>query len=215
MVSPGNRVGIIFSDISRATPYNVILPPLLEILESIGDVEILFFNATGTHRFNTPVELDTILGAEVAAKYKIVQNDCRDAESHRVVGTTSGGNEITLVSEETKEILRSQCAQLDPAALLHRIRDMQAALAVLVSPDSTSGPGRETLDEFLAQLPRLWQSGDARPTHRQPEAKRRYWRTRKDPFEAVWTSVLLWLQEDPDATAKSLFDRLCREYPGP
>jgi hypothetical protein len=56
------------------------------------------------------------------------------------------------VAEETKEVLRSQRAQLDPAALLHRIRDMQAALAALVSPDSISGPGRETLEEFLAQL---------------------------------------------------------------
>ena len=118
------------------------------------------------------------------------------------------------VAEETKEMLRSQRAQLDPAALLHRIRDMQAALAALVSPDSASGPGRETLDEFLAQLPRLWQSGDARPTHRQVAAKPRHYRTRKDPFEAVWTSILLWLQEDPEATAKSLFDRLRQEYPG-
>ena len=118
------------------------------------------------------------------------------------------------VAEEIKETLRSQRSQLDPAALLHRIRGMQAALAALVSPDSGSGPGRETLDEFLAQLPRLWQSGDARPTHRQAAAKPRHWRTRKDPFEAVWTDILLWLQEDPEATAKSLFERLRREYPG-
>ena len=39
-------------------------------------------------------------------------------------------------------------------------------------------------------------------------------RTRKDPFEAVWTDILLWLQEDPETTAKSLFQRLCQQYPG-
>ena len=68
MVSPGDRVGIIFSDITRATPYDVILPPLLELLESVPNVEVVFFNATGTHRPNTPDELETILGPDVAKK---------------------------------------------------------------------------------------------------------------------------------------------------
>lgn len=29
--------------------------------------------------------------------------------------------------------------------------------------------------------------------------KPRHWRTRKDPFEAVWYDVLRWLQHDPEA----------------
>lgn len=99
MVSEGDRVGIIFSDITRATPYDVMLPPLLEIFESIADVEVVFFNATGTHRPNTQEELETILGPEVAKNYRIVQNDCHDFESHRVVGTTPLGNEVALLSE--------------------------------------------------------------------------------------------------------------------
>ncbi len=99
LVSPGDRAGIIFSDITRATPYEVILPPLLEILESVRDVEVVFFNATGTHRPNTHQELETILGKNVASKYRIVQNDCDDKSSHRVVGTTPSGNEVALLSE--------------------------------------------------------------------------------------------------------------------
>ena len=42
----------------------------------------------------------------------------------------------------------------------------------------------------------------------------RAWRTRKDPFEGVWPEILLWLQEEPEAPAKSLLERLHREYPG-
>src|SRR5205085_5034700 len=41
----------------------------------------------------------------------------------------------------------------------------------------------------------------------------RTWRTRKDPFEAAWPEILLWLQHDPDSTAKSLMERLQRAYP--
>jgi hypothetical protein len=90
------------------------------------------------------------------------------------------------VDDKTKEILRRQRSQLDPVELLHRIRESQAALAALVSPDgSTKGPGRKTLDQFLSQLPQLWRSAETRPTHRAHSAKPRHWRTRKDPFEAV------------------------------
>jgi hypothetical protein len=118
------------------------------------------------------------------------------------------------VAEATKERLRSEADRLDPLALLHRIREGQAALAALGSGDMGSGLGRENLEQFLAKLPELWREGEARPTHRQEPSKPRSWRTRKDPFEGVWPELLAWLQEDPEATAKSLFERLHREYPG-
>jgi len=119
------------------------------------------------------------------------------------------------VEEPIKERLRLQRSELDPVELLHRIREAQAALAALVSTDgSLEGPGRESLDHFLAQLPRLWQAGEVRPTHRAQSTNPRHWRTRKDPFEAVWYHVLRWLQREPDATAKALFYRLQQKYPG-
>jgi hypothetical protein len=119
------------------------------------------------------------------------------------------------IDDEIKARLRSRREQLDPLRLLHRIREGQAALAALTSTDgSQKGPGRESLDQFLAQLPRLWQAGEVRPTHRAQSTKTRYWRTRKDPFETVWYEVLCWLQETPEITAKELFERLQCEYPG-
>ena len=38
-------------------------------------------------------------------------------------------------------------------------------------------------------------------------------RTRADLFEGVWPEVLGWLQQEPDATAAELMDRLIRLYP--
>ena len=87
-------------------------------------------------------------------------------------------------------------------------------MITLVSGESSpQGAGRESLDQFLAQLPQLWRSGEVRSTHRGPSSKPRHWRTRKDPFETVWTDVLRWLQERPDITAKELFERLQQEQP--
>jgi len=115
-------------------------------------------------------------------------------------------------SGEDKEALREELPRLDHLVLLHGIRDTQAALAAMASPGYTTRPGRD-LDEFLAQLPRLWKEGEARPTHRKAKDTPRYWRSRPDPFEDVWPEVLYWLGEEPDATAKSLFERLMRKYP--
>jgi len=119
------------------------------------------------------------------------------------------------VDEQIKEKLRLQRKQLDPVKLLHRIRQGQSALSALTSTDHiTQGPGRESLEQFLTQLPRLWHDGEVRPTHRRKSSKARYWRTHKDAFEGVWYEVLDWLQQEPDVTAKSLLKRLQYEYPG-
>jgi hypothetical protein len=122
--------------------------------------------------------------------------------------------EHASVAEAVKEKLRAERSRLDPLELLQRIRESQSALAALASGDPNSGPGRESLEQFLAKLPELWREGEARPTHRQEDRRPRAWRTRKDPFEGVWAEILLWLQEDPEATAKTLFERLEREHPG-
>jgi hypothetical protein len=121
--------------------------------------------------------------------------------------------EYPAVSEEAKEALREELPRLDPLVLLHGIRDTQAALAAMASPGYTNRPGRE-LDEFLAQLPRLWKEGEARPTHRKAEGASNYrGRARLQCFEDVWPEVLYWLSEEPDATAKSLFERLISKHP--
>ena len=73
---------------------------------------------------------------------------------------------------------------------------------------------RVRLDQFLAGLPQLWRSGEARATHRKDASKARYWRTREDPFKEVWTDILLWLQKEPDSITKVLLQKRNEKYPG-
>ena len=118
------------------------------------------------------------------------------------------------VDQAIKATLRKQREQLDPVELLHRIRQGQSALAALSTGEPGDGPGRKSLDQFLAGLPQLWRAGEARPTHRKEEPKARYWRTREDPFKDVWTDILLWLQKEPDSIAKVMLKKLNEKYPG-
>jgi hypothetical protein len=140
-------------------------------------------------------------GAKIKKRYHKPATPCERLLAHN------------SVSDASKEALRAGLAPLDPAGLLHPIREGQAALAALGSGDLCHGPERQSLEEFLAKLPELWRAGEVRPTHRKAPSSLRTWRTRKDPFEEIWPEILLWLQPDPDSTAKSLLERLQRVYP--
>jgi len=98
-VKLSSKVGIVFNDITRPTPYRVILPVLLSEIACVPDKQIILFNATGTHRPNTEAELREMLGDEVVNKYRIVQNNANARSSHVMVGKTKGGNEIWIHRE--------------------------------------------------------------------------------------------------------------------
>jgi lactate racemase len=104
LVKSTTKVAIIFSDITRATPYDIIVPVLLNELKDIPQRNISFFCANGTHRFATKQELINILGEYVVKNYEIIQNDASKPELHEYVGTTQSGNEIFL----NKEILECE-----------------------------------------------------------------------------------------------------------
>lgn len=118
------------------------------------------------------------------------------------------------VSEQAKERLRRRRADLDPVDLLKKLRDAQADLAGLASADDEEASVDASLEDFLSELPELWRQGECRPTHQQEPKRVRTWRTRADPFEAVWPQAREWLEQEPDITGKALFDRLRRKYPG-
>jgi nickel-dependent lactate racemase len=99
VAKPSDRVGIAFSDITRPTPNHLILPVLLGELDHVDSGQIVLFNATGTHRRNTEAELRGMLGDEIVDRYRIVQNDASDRDSHVMVGRTSSGNDVWIHRE--------------------------------------------------------------------------------------------------------------------
>ena len=119
------------------------------------------------------------------------------------------------VSDECKQQLRQTLAVLDPVRLLSEIREAQRALAQLeVGASGTGTPlSAPALSDFVKNLSTVWRDGEVRPTHRKTNGPRTY-RTRVDPFEAVWPQVQQWLNERPDANAKELFFRLQESIPG-
>jgi hypothetical protein len=125
----------------------------------------------------------------------------------------------TEIDDETRERLRVIRDQLDPVALLDRIRVEQTNLARLVSgaTDIVLAPQTD-LDQFVQSLAIAFRGGEVRATHRQKERKRptapRHWRTRPDAFESVWPGLERRLLESPTTTALGLFESLQLDHPG-
>lgn len=92
-LKPGGKVCIIFPDITRAMPNARILPWLLDYLHAHGvrDEQIVLLNSTGTHRPNTPAELDVMLGKAITARYRVLNHYCEHDADLVQFGTTRSG----------------------------------------------------------------------------------------------------------------------------
>jgi lactate racemase len=96
LVQPGNRVGIIVNDVTRATPTPLILQALLGELSETPPENIFIFIALGTHRANTPQELEQMLGPNITQKYRIIQNNAFDRTTQVFLGKTRQGHNIWI-----------------------------------------------------------------------------------------------------------------------
>src|SRR5258706_6925387 len=74
-IKPNDRICISFTDITRATPNHRLIPWLLEHLAHIPRDRITLLNQLGTHRPNTPEELERMLTADVVRNYRVVNHE--------------------------------------------------------------------------------------------------------------------------------------------
>lgn len=89
---------IIVNDVSRPTPYDIMLPPLLEFLAHRGyhREDITFLVATGTHKPHTESQNREVLGPKITEEYRVISHRADRKDELIKTGTTSSGNRITL-----------------------------------------------------------------------------------------------------------------------
>lgn len=95
LVSPGQKIAIITSDITRPLPSRQVLPPVLRRLEQAGipreDITIVF--ALGSHRQHTREEKEHLVGENIVRDYS-----CVDSSAGEFVhlGVTTGGTPVDI-----------------------------------------------------------------------------------------------------------------------
>lgn len=97
MVKAGQKVLVIIDDNTRPTPQHEILPALLPEIEGAArDLQIQILIATGTHRPMTAEEIRQKVGAQVAARYSVINHKWQDEENLVYLGTTPNGTPIKV-----------------------------------------------------------------------------------------------------------------------
>jgi len=96
LVQRGQTVAISVCDITRAQPRQEMLTALFAEMPDIRPEDVTILIATGTHRTNTPAEVEKMLGADIARRYRVVNHDSRDDASLEFVGTTTTGVPVHL-----------------------------------------------------------------------------------------------------------------------
>ncbi len=92
-LKPGANICIVFTDITRATPNERIIPWLLGYLEKNGVQrgQVTLLNGLGTHRPNTREELEQMLTPEVVANWRVLNHEPENVEACVQFGTTTTG----------------------------------------------------------------------------------------------------------------------------
>jgi len=97
-VRPDDKVLIVCDDLTRPTPADKIIPPILRRLELCGvrdsDIEILF--ALGTHRLMTQNEMKTKVGEAIFRRISCANHDAFDKSELRYFGTSEEGIAVWL-----------------------------------------------------------------------------------------------------------------------
>jgi nickel-dependent lactate racemase len=95
---PGDRVCIVFTDVTRSCPDRLLIPPLLSELKTGGvrDEDITLLCGIGMHRSSTHAEKAEKLGADVVSRYRVIDNEPQNSAALADLGTTAGGVPVLM-----------------------------------------------------------------------------------------------------------------------
>ena len=107
---------ILICDITRPVPNELLLTPVLEILEDAGIAreEILLLVATGLHRPNTEEELVEMVGQRIRESYRIEQHDGQNRDEHTHLGESPRGVPIWIDSRYLAADLKISTGLIEP-----------------------------------------------------------------------------------------------------
>ncbi|MGN6384995.1 MAG: nickel-dependent lactate racemase [Verrucomicrobiota bacterium] len=98
-IKPKDKICIAFTDLTRATPNERIIPWLLEHLADIPREQITLLNQLGTHRPNTQAELEKLLTPEVVRNYRVINHEPENHAVMKQFGTTHDGTPALIHRE--------------------------------------------------------------------------------------------------------------------
>lgn len=109
-------VAIAINDKTRSVPHEVLLPPLLNKLSSLGIVnaQICFYIATGTHLPMQPEEFKSVLPESIIQNYQVRSHDTDDQENLIYLGGTSRETPVYINKSYYQSDLKLAVGNIEP-----------------------------------------------------------------------------------------------------
>lgn len=115
LVRRGDRVAVAVCDGTRAQPRRLMVPAVLGEIDGLVDpADVVVLVATGTHRGNTPAELEDMLGSEVTSHFRVLNHDATDDASLADLGTVDGDVPALLSREWVDADVRVATGFVEP-----------------------------------------------------------------------------------------------------
>ena len=114
LIGARQRVAISICDGTRSQPRREMLAAVLGEISHVPPGDVVIMIATGTHRGNTPAELEAMLGRDLLSRYRVVNHDARDAASLARAGTTTSGVAVSLNREFLDADIRITTGVVEP-----------------------------------------------------------------------------------------------------
>jgi lactate racemase len=96
VVGANERVAIVIPDITRPLPTDRLLPWVLQEIGHVPLDRVVIVNGTGSHRANTPGELQAMVGEDVYRGVRIVNHDAHDRTGLAPVGAAEDGGAVSM-----------------------------------------------------------------------------------------------------------------------
>jgi nickel-dependent lactate racemase len=95
---PGDTVCIVFTDVTRASPDDLLVPPVLAELEAAGvhDEDVTLLCGIGLHRPSTLEEKIAKLGKAVVDRYRVIDSEPLNPGALVDLGTTESGIPLSV-----------------------------------------------------------------------------------------------------------------------
>ncbi|HVR03710.1 MAG TPA: nickel-dependent lactate racemase [Polyangia bacterium] len=98
-IGAGETVAVVIPDITRPLPTDRLLRWIFAELPRVPPERFVIINGTGSHRGNTPAELAQMVGADVVARYRIVNHDARDTNGLALAGHGVDGKPVFMARD--------------------------------------------------------------------------------------------------------------------
>lgn len=112
----GQTVAIAINDKTRPVPHEHLLPPVMQGMRQagVGDEDVLFIIATGTHPRMETDEYESILPREILDRYRVICHDADDEANLTFLGETARGTPAHINSDYLAADYRIVIGNIEP-----------------------------------------------------------------------------------------------------